>query len=213
MTRSYDAPGRAAAAAQTRQRVLDTARLLLLEGGYARMTIAHLAHTAGVSAQTVYNSVGGKAEVVKAVWDRMLAGDAEPVAMSDRPEFRTLAEAADVDAWSRAYAAWVRGIGDRIGPLAGALLAHGPGGDAGLEEFVSAIDSERRIGNRNSLRGLAERGLVLHGAKLDRLVDAVWVLSAPEVYDRLVRRAGWSSSAYEAWLAGQLRAAIDTALT
>ena len=50
--------------------------------------------------------------------------------------------------------------------------------------------------------GLPER--IATEADFARLIDGVWVLNAPEVYDRLVRRAGWSPDAYESWLAGQL---------
>jgi AcrR family transcriptional regulator len=178
-------------------------------GGYAKMTIAELARTAKVSAQTVYNSIGGKAEVVKAVWDVMLAGDDEPVAMSDRPEFRSMTDAGDLDAWAKAYAAWSRAIMERVGPLLAVLLSHGPGGDPVLQVFVATIDNERRTGNRYSLRGLIERDLLSPGADIEHLADAVWALTAPDVYRRLVQQSGWSHSAYEAWLAHHLRVTLD----
>jgi AcrR family transcriptional regulator len=208
MTRPYEAPSRQAQAQETRHRIVTAARELMLDGGYARMTIADLARAAGVSAQTVYNSVGGKAEVVRAVYDVMLAGDEEPVPMSSRPEFRAVVEAADVSAWAAAYAGIARMIQQRVGPLLGALLAHGPAGDPVLEELVATIDRQRRIGNEEALKGLAERGLLPARTPHSRLVDAVWVLTAPEVYDRLVRRLGWSATAYERWLSAQLRAAL-----
>ena len=210
MARPYTVPAdRVAATLATRRRILEAARDLMEHGGYAKMTIAELARTAKVSAQTVYNSIGGKADVVKAVWDVMLAGDDEPIAMRDRPEFRALADATDLDAWSKAYAAWSRAITERVGPLLGALLAHGPGGDPILQDFVATIDNERRTGNRHSLRSLVERKLLSPDADIEHLVDAVWVLTAPDVYHRLVQQSGWSDSAYEAWLARHLRAALD----
>lgn len=172
------------------------------------MTISGLADAAGVSPQTVYNSVGGKAEVIKAVYDVMLAGDEDSTPMSQRPEFRRVTEATDVASYAAAYAAWVRVIYDRVGPLLGVLLAHGPGGDPVLENFVATIDTERRRGNTSSLQGLAGHGQ-LPSSRFDEAVDAVWALTAPEVYDRLVRRCGWTPAAYERWLAGQLGAALS----
>lgn len=208
MARPYTAPaGRVAATLATRRRILAAARELMEQGGYAKMTIAELARAARVSAQTVYNSVGGKAEVVKAVWDVMLAGDDEPIAMSDRPEFRAVTEATDLDAWAKAYAAWSRAITERVGPLLGALL--GPGGDPMLQDFVATIENERRTGNRHSLRGLIERKLLSPTVDVEHLVDGVWALTAPDIYHRLVQQSGWSHSAYEAWLAHQLRATLD----
>jgi AcrR family transcriptional regulator len=174
------------------------------------MTVGSLAAAAGVSPQTVYNSVGNKAAVVKAVYDEMMAGDDAEVAMSDRPEFQSMFDACDRAAFVKAYATWVRVLGSRVGPLLGALLAHGT--DATLLEFAVAIEQERYVGTTHAITGLRERiGLPEqftdeHG--VHRLIDAVWTLNSPDCYDRLVRRRGWSSAEYETWLAGQLSALL-----
>src|SRR4029079_9370743 len=101
-TRSYDSALRSEQARLTRARILDAARALLLDGGAAGLTMAGLAAAADVSTQTIYNSVGGKAAVIKAVYDVPLAGDDDPRPMNDRPEFRALAAAADAPALLRA---------------------------------------------------------------------------------------------------------------
>ena len=208
MTRSSDVSPRDEAVRATRLRILQAAGDLMLAGGYAQMTIAELARTAGVSVQTVYNSVGGKAEVVKAVYDTMLAGDANSEPMSDRPEFRAMTEAVDLGSWAAAYAVWSSTIFQQVGPLLAALLAHGPGGDPVLEQLVATMDAERRTGNGHALRGPVDRRLLPPGTSTQHIIDSVWVLTAPEVYDRLVHRSGWSVTEYEIWLATQLRAAL-----
>jgi AcrR family transcriptional regulator len=210
VSRAYDSSVREARAQETRLRILESARRLVLDGGYRAMTIASLAAEAGVSPQTVYNSVGGKAEVVKAVYDVMLAGDDEPQPMSERPEFLAVQVAETVQGWAAAYAALSRSIQDRVGPLLSALLEHGPGGDPVLEELVTSINRERRRGNESSLRGLTSLGLVpKRAAERKHIVDVVWLVTGPEVYDHLVGRAGWSGRSYEAWLAAQLEAAVS----
>ena len=83
--RRYISDQRDAAARQTRTRILDAAEQELIRHGYHAMTIASLARAADVSPQTIYNSVGGKAAVVKALYDVRLAGDDEPVPMGQRP--------------------------------------------------------------------------------------------------------------------------------
>jgi AcrR family transcriptional regulator len=204
----YNTERRAEQARLTRARIIEAARELLLADGFFAMTVPLLAQRAEVSPQTVYNSIGGKADVVKAVYDVLLAGDDDPTPMSQRSGFRAVVEAPDSATYAHAYAAWCRQIWDRVGPLLGVILAHGPGGDAVLEEFVTTIDRERRTGNAHSLQGLRERGALPQGRSLDDLVDAVWTLTTPEVYDRLVRRSSWQSAAYEAWLGVQLAAAL-----
>ncbi|HEY0948726.1 TetR/AcrR family transcriptional regulator [Nocardioides sp.] len=211
MARAYDNSARVERAGRTRAAIVATARELLLQGGYPAMTVASLAAAAGVSPQTVYNSVGGKPAVVKAVYDQLIAGDDVEVALSDRPEFQALFEAVDRPAFARAYAGWVRVHSERVGPLLGALLAHGT--DAALVDFVATIEQERYAGTTHAITGLRDRiGLPARHAGepgLRRLVDAVWTLNSPDAYDRLVRRRGWSPAAYEDWLAEQLRALLD----
>jgi AcrR family transcriptional regulator len=210
MSRAYDSSVREARARATRQRILDAARGLVLDGGYRAMTIASLAAEAGVSPQTVYNSVGGKAEVVKALYDVMLAGDDAGIPMSKRPQFQAVLAARTVADWAAAYAAVSRSIHDRVGPLLAVLLAHGPGGDPVLEELVGSIDRERRLGNEHSMVGLVSLGLVpTTPAERRHMMDVVWLFTAPEVYDRLRVRARWTGRSFEAWLAAQLEAAVQ----
>lgn len=205
MTRPYRSTVRQAATRETRERIVAVATGLLVEGGYAAMTVASLARGAGVSPQTVYNAVGGKAEVVKAAYDLLLAGDTSPLPMSDRPGFRAVTQASDATAYAAAYAAWTRGIYDRVGTLLSALLAHGAAGDPILEEFLRTIDRERRTGNEHSIPTALSRDLGLH---LPRVVDVVWLLTAPEIHQRLTQRTGWTPDAYERWLARQLERAL-----
>jgi len=209
--RAYDNSSRAEAALATRRRIIEAARDMLLRDGYHAMSVSALASTAGVSAQTVYNAVGGKAAVVKAVYDVLLVGDDAPVAMQDRPEFRAMSAAPDRESFVRAYAALCATIYERVGPLLGVLLAQGPGGDAGLQEFVATIDRERRVGNTNALNALdATHGIPPHLDR-ERFIDIVWTVTAPEIYDRFVRRCGWTHEMYAAWLAEALVAIFDHA--
>ena len=64
------APGRRALQAeQTRLEILGAARRLFAAEGYAATTLRHIASEAGVSVQTVFNSVGSKAELVRRLND------------------------------------------------------------------------------------------------------------------------------------------------
>ena len=209
--RPYDNSSRVESALATRRRIVDAAREMLLRDGYHAMSVSQLASSAGVSGQTVYNAVGGKAAVVKAVYDVLLAGDDEPVAMQDRPEFRAMSQAPDREGFVRAYAALCATIYERVGPLLGVLLAQGAGGDAGLQDFVATIDRERRAGNSNALDALERAHGLPPQLDRERFIDIVWTVTAPEIYDRFVRRCGWTHSMYAAWLAEALVAIFERA--
>lgn len=211
MTRPYVSTTRQAKAQETRARIVETAATMLLRDGLAAMTIADLAREAGVSPQTVYNSVGGKAEVVKAAYDVRLAGDHDAVPMMERPAYLAVRAATDAASYATAYARWSADISDRVGALLGVLLFHGTAGDPMLEEFVAAINAERRTGNATSLRSLVDRGVLADGEELERLVDEVWVLTSPENWHRLVQSRGWTREAYEEWLARHLLVAVSRA--
>ncbi len=205
--RRYDSAARDAAARETRARILDAARRLLVDGGYPALSVAALARAAEVSPQTIYNSIGGKAEVLKACYDVTLAGDDAPVPMAERPEFVAMFEAADGGGFLDAYAAWCRVVYERTAPIIGAVSAPGIG-DSGARTFAETIEQERRTGTTHAMTALRERHGIAAGLSTTRAVDVAWTLNAPEVYDRLVHRCGWSPSEYEHWLAGQLKAAL-----
>jgi len=202
--RRYDSSRRADAAWETRRRIIAAARHELLERGYQASTLAGLARRARVSQQTIYNSVGGKAAVLKAVYDVQLAGDDDPIAMTERPEFRAVQSQRSRAATLRAYAALSRTIFGRVGSLLGAVFVDGAGSDAELRAFLASIDRERRAGNTSVVTRIRDRFGLPEGLSLERAVDAIWTLTAPEIADRLVRRCQWSLNDYETWLAHAL---------
>jgi AcrR family transcriptional regulator len=206
--RRYDNSERSRRAGETTDRVLRTALRLLLADGYQAMTVASLAAAAGVSPQTVYNSVGGKAAVVKGVYDTLLGAGTSPEPMSARREFRAISQEDDPERMLRAYARHCRTLHERVGPFLGVLLAHGPGGDPVLEDFVATIERERRTGNGHMLDALVERHGLRPGQSPHRAGDVVWTVTPPQVGDRHVRRSGWSPRAYEEWLADVLIASL-----
>lgn len=207
--RTYHSPSRELAALHTRRRILQAARTELLGSGPQGMTMTSLARAAGVSPQTVYNSLGNKAAVVKAVYDVLLAGDDEPIPMNDRPELRAVLRAPSAPDMLRAYAAFATMLFARIGPLIGVLLADGPAGDEDLRTFLRTIDSERRIGNTGVVRHVDQRFGLPAGLTVERAVDHVWALTGPELGDRLVRKCGWRLEEYQAWLGDQLVAGLS----
>ena len=207
--RSRQPGGRLESTRATRRRIVAAATTLLLSEGYHAMSVSELARAAGVSPQTVYNAIGGKVAVLKLVHDILLAGDEEPVPMADRPEFRAMSDSPDPQSFIAAYARLCGLVYERVGPLLGTVLAQGPGPDTGLATFVASTEAERRTDQSLALSTLEAVHGLPRGFPRDLFLDEVWCLTAPEVYDRLVRRCGWSHEAYVGWLAEVLVAAFD----
>ena len=209
--RSRHAGGRLESTRATRRRIVAAATTLLQSDGYHAMSVSALAKAAGVSPQTVYNAIGGKADVLKLVHDILLAGDEEPIPMADRPEFRAMSDAPDQPAFIAAYARLCGLIYERVGPLLGSVLGHGAGSEAGLATFVDSTEAERRTDQAVMLATLETVHGLPDGFPQDVFLDEAWCLTAPEIYDRLVRRCGWSHEAYVRWLENVLVAAFERA--
>ncbi len=198
--RRYSTALRAEQTALTRRRVLDAAGRLFVERGYLGTTLGAVADAAGVSVQTVYNVVGGKAVLLKAVYDVTLAGDDAPVPMSERPEFRAIDDAPTGRACLAAYAHLGRVLGERLFPLLTVVLAQAAAGDPDLAAFVVTVEGERAIGTRNVATHVAGRFRLRDGLDVDGAADVLWALTAPDLADRLAVRRGWGWDRFEAWL-------------
>jgi AcrR family transcriptional regulator len=195
--RGYNAEGRREAARRNRAAVLEAFRELLLQDGFQATTVQSVAERAGVSAPTVYKAFGGKPGMVKALWDITLAGDDEPVAMSERPQLREVWRTGDVRAKLRLYAGFVRGVHERLAELFTLLTQAGPE----VAEVLELSGQERLIGLTAFVGHLGEIGALRSDADPAQLVDAAWALTGPHLFIQLTRARGWTSEAYQAWLA------------
>ncbi|MFF5289342.1 TetR/AcrR family transcriptional regulator [Paractinoplanes globisporus] len=204
MTRAYNSERRREAARRNRAAMLSACRELLFQDGFHATTVRAVAERAGVSPETVYKSFGGKPGMVKALWDITLAGDDEPVPMGDRPQTREILLTAAPGAKLRLYAAFVRGINERIAALFALLTQAGPE----VVEVLEIAERERLTGVTAFVAHLGEAGLLGPEADTARVADALWALAGPQLYTQLTAGRGWSAGAYEEWLASTLVATL-----
>lgn len=200
--RGYDATRRRAAAQRSRLAVLDACRELVLRDGYKATTIRAVAERAGVSAELVYKSFGGKPQLLKAVYDVTLAGDDEPVPMGQRAELQAVLAAGDARTALRGYAAFVCGVHERLAGLLEVLA----GADPELAAVAAETDAERLRGVTMFVGHLAAAGWLRPGLPETEAADSCWALTSPQVFDRLRRSRGWEAAAYRRWLARMLAA-------
>jgi AcrR family transcriptional regulator len=198
--RPYSTALRAEQTALTRRRILAAAGRLFAEHGYLGTTLAAVAAAAEVSVQTVYNVVGGKAVLLKAVYDVTLAGDDEPVPMSERPIVQAVLEAPDARACLARYAEMGRVLNERVLPLVTMLLSQAATGDADLRAFADTIEAERGIGTSGTARHVAERFGLRDRLDTQGAADILWALTSPDISERLVYRRGWGWDRFQEWL-------------
>jgi AcrR family transcriptional regulator len=206
VARPYSSKVRAEQSRATRQRVLAAARALFLRRGYGGATIDAIAGRARVSVQTVYNAVGGKAVLLKAVYDTMLAGDDEPVPIMGRATVLAMRSTADPYEFIALYVRLGRDMLERVGPLLPVIVAEG--GDRDVRAFINTIERERAVGTAAIASLLHERFGLRTGLTVVAAGDILWTLTAPDVSLRLVNRRGWSLDRYESWLTDTIAHAL-----
>jgi AcrR family transcriptional regulator len=206
--RSYDGTGRRRSSQSRQVRVAEVTGRLVVERGYAGLTMAALAAESGVSVPWLYKVFGPKPALVKRAYDLLLAGDPDPVPMAARPAFRALAAETDPHRAVVRYAAIAGDLASRAGPFAAALLAAARAGEPELAGFAATIDRERLVGATRFAEHLTGLGGLAPGVSTRQARDFVWTQISPDVYRMLVLERGWSRRSYQRWLARTLAGAL-----
>src|SRR5690349_974292 len=115
--REYDSSSRKEAAQLTRQNIIEVARRLFLEKGYAAATMPMIAQTAGVALDTVYATVGKKPALFRLLIEMAISGSAGAVPPEEREYVRAIRAETDAAKKLRIYAAALRSIQQELAPL------------------------------------------------------------------------------------------------
>ncbi len=199
--RRYDASGRHRQAQQSRARMLAAAQDLFLADGYSATTMPRVARKAGVSAQSVYKAFGNKGGLVKAVFDTAIAGDDQPVSMTEREALLRVRNEPDPVAKLRLYAAFVADTAPRHVPVQ-LLVRSAAAADAEAALVWQQLCTERLTG-----MGLFAKALGPHlrdDIDIDDARDLLWAYNSPELWDLLVLQRRWSPDRYADELARSL---------
>lgn len=194
--RSYESPRRRASAADTRLAVIAAATRLFTERGWAT-SVRDIAREAGVAVETVYSVVGSKRELLSVAIEVGLVGDDQPVALAERHEFAALGEG-DRAARVASAAKMMADQYSRVAALHHAL-------DQGAEADEELAELQRHIHDQQRTSFADGLSLMVGQRPQPELVDGLQAVSSPAVYLHLLRKAGWTHTQYQNWLAQTLR--------
>src|SRR3954471_16683096 len=119
--RPYRSAVREESAQQTRRLILDAAARLLVQGGYAAMTMQGVAAEAGVALDTVYSAVGRKPVLVRLLIETAISGSEDAVPAAERQYVRDIQTASTAREKLAIYAKAVSVIHQRLAPIVRAL--------------------------------------------------------------------------------------------
>ena len=206
-TRAYNATGRRDRAEATRAAVLDIARDLFIERGYAKVSIPAVAKAAGVSPETIYKTIGAKPALLKAVSDVTLGGDDEPIALEAREHIqRAIAEPGPVGKLQH-YANLIAALQPRYAPIS-QLARQAAQTDPDAAEIWAAMNAERLTGASRMVQHFHENGLLRNDITVEQGADLVWTYNSVELYELLVLARGWTIDAYRDFIHQALVAAL-----
>ena len=188
--RPYNASGRRSQARRARTDIVDSARDLFIEHGYAGTTMAAIAAQAGVSVETIYKSIGNKPAVLKAVLDVAIVGDDDAVPMLERPLVAELRSEPDPRKIFVRYGHHIVDSWPRQVPLQ-LILRTAATVDTEAKRQWQAVQAERLTGMTAFATDLARRGFLRQDLDVAEARDILWSLTAPEQYDILTLQRGW----------------------
>jgi AcrR family transcriptional regulator len=203
--RKYNSSSRLAAARRNRDAIVDVAEEKFLEQGYPATTIAEIAAGAGVSAETIYKSFGGKPGLVHGIYKRRLAGTGR-VAAYDRSDELRLHES-DPESLMQKWGALTAEVASALTPIL-LLVRAAAATDENMAALQAESNEERLERMRHNARFLESRGFLRADVSFQEAVDVMWLHSSPELYDLLVLQRGWTAERFGRYVADSMASAL-----
>jgi AcrR family transcriptional regulator len=203
--RSYTSAVRQEQAAQTRARILDAARRLFVEKGFARTTVQDIASTAAVAADTVYAVFGSKARVLTALIDLHLVPDGSVANVTELPAAQAMRDETDQRKQLELFAEFITAISTHLRPIFEILRTA-----SAVEPDMAAVHQEMdrfRLKNMHQYAAwVAARGPLR--VDTERAGEIMWAVTSPDVARMLCDELGWSQQQHADWLADTLKRSL-----
>lgn len=185
-------------AAVTRSAILDAARRLFAEQGFAATAVRPIAEEAGVAVQTLYSTFGSKQGLLLALVDTV----------REQARSQELGQRMDETDDPRELVGLAARIRRQVMELGGDIVATFREGAAGDPEVRAAYE----VGQRRTREGVGRLcsrleavGALRPGLTHKLAVDQVVAMFSAEIYQELTGpHSGWTPDEYERWLAERL---------
>lgn len=197
--RPYRSAIRTEQAQRTRVQILEAARALFLERGFAATTIANVADAAAVAPETVYAVYRSKAGLLEAVVLAAVLRDDEPQEAVERRWVREVLELSDLRARITALA---RHTAETIGltnPIYAVMRAAGAGVRE-LDQLQRRLQDYRFSGQAEVIATIAEGRSLRPDLSIEEAAATFSALASPELHHILTAGRGWTQEHYAGWL-------------
>jgi TetR/AcrR family transcriptional regulator, regulator of autoinduction and epiphytic fitness len=198
------APGQQARTRLARSAVVEAARELFVERGYAATTMDAISERSQIPPATVYRLFSSKLGILTALIEAAVGGSEDAVDVVDQPAAKALLREPDPARQLAGFAAICREVNVRTSPLY-RILAGAADSDSDAAALLVERARHRSAGQKQIARSLARAGALRPGLREKDAADIIHALMSPEMFTLLVGDRHWSPRRYEQWLAETLK--------
>ena len=202
--RTYDSSRRRAQANETRRHILEAARKLFMERGYAGATTEAIAAEAGVAAQTIYAIFKNKKRILISLMNvSPSTGVEDHTPMAERPTVQAVSQERDRRRQLQMFAQVVANNLNQISEVF-EVMTDAAKTEPDLDRIVQKLNKQRLENMTFAVAQFARNGPFRDNMDEGHARDIVWTLTSGEVFLLLTRERGWSKEKYAEWLADML---------
>ena len=206
--REYDSTRRQAQANETRRHILEAARRLFMERGYAGATAEAIAAEAGVSAQTIYAIFKNKKKMLVSLMNvSPTTGVEDHTPMMERDSVHAVAQERDQRRQLHMFAQVVAANLDQVAVVS-EIMADAAKTEPDFDRILQKLNKQRLEHMSLAVQQVAANGPFRENVDEVYATDVVWTLTSPEVFLLLTLERNWSKEKYAEWLADMLTRAL-----
>ena len=206
--RTYNASRRQAQANETRHHILEAARKLFMERGYAGATAEAIAAEAGVSAQTIYAIFKNKKKILVSLMNvASPTGEEDHLPVHERSGAQAVARETDQRRQLRMFADIVAYNLNQVAAIF-EIMMDAARVEPDFERIVEKLNKQRLEHMALAVQQIAANGPFRDNIDERYARDTVWALTSGEIYLLLTRDRGWSKEQYSEWLSDMLIRAL-----
>jgi AcrR family transcriptional regulator len=208
LKREYDSSRRQAQAGETRRHILEAARKLFMERGYAGATAEAIAAEAGVAAQTIYAIFKNKKRMLVSLMNvSPTTGVEDPTPMPERANVQAVAQERDRHRQLEMFARVVAANLDQAAVVS-EIMSDAAKTEPDFNRILQKLNKQRLEHMTLAVEQFAANGPFREQMDEVHARDTVWTLTSPEVFILLTQGRGWSKEKYAEWLTDMLTRAL-----
>lgn len=197
--RKYDSTRRQAQARETKLQIVEAARILFMERGYAGTTIEAMAERAGVAPETIYATFKNKRKILFLLFDISVGGDDRPVRVIDRPEPQAVLHDTDQHRQLTMFAKDITEILSRAAPVF-EIMRGAAKTEPEIASLVQRLLKERLRNMTMVANSIATNGPLRDDLDQRAAAETIWSMTSPELFRLVTVDLSWTKEKYSQWL-------------